>query len=217
MELIGSHPDITCENEIFNYVELFPRCKLLSKAIRLFPMPYLNYRVRKSGASIYGFKLFFFQVLYPEKFLTQLAQDKWKFVHLYRENLLQICLSNIIALRTNHWHRRTGNEVLIKYINIHPDRLLKAIKLRVEWRAKELELMKKHVRISLIYEHDLINASSWQKTADRVFEYLGLPSHKVNSTMKTTYQKPYSEIISNYDELINTVKNSEFAYLLESE
>jgi len=180
-------------------------------------MPYLKYRVNKSGASIYCFKFFFFQVVYPEKFLAQLAHEDWKFVHLYRENILQICLSNIVAMRTNHWHRRTGNEPLIETINIHPNRLLNALKLRTEWRTKELKLIEKYDHISLVYEQDLIHSSSWQQSAEKVFDYIGLPSHEVSAEIKTTYQKPYSELISNYAELITAVKNSAFSHLLKHE
>ncbi len=214
LELIRSHPDITCENEIFNHLKLFPRFKLLSNAISLFPMPYLKYRVRKSDASIYGFKLLFFQVQNPEKLLSQLHHNNWKFVHIHRDNIWQVVLSNIIAMETNHWHSYSENESAPKSIKIKPGRLLKALEIRTNWKIEENKLIEPYDHISINYEKDLKNSNNWQTTADKIFDFLGIESHPVTSTIKPTYQKPYSELIENYHELTELVKNCEYAYLI---
>jgi len=179
-----------------------------------YPLPYAKYCLWKSNRPVYGFKLLFFQVTKPEKFLAQLARRNWKFIHIHRDNIWQIALSNIIAMKTNHWHRHTGNESTPESITIKPERLLKGLKIRTKWRTKEFDLIKLYEHLSINYERDLKDSNNWQATADKIFNYLGLESHPVTSTMKTTYQKPYSELIENYDELTGLVKNSEFAYLL---
>lgn len=200
--------------EIYNPLVLFPKIKPLQYLVSTYPLPYANYRLWKSTKPVYGFKLFFFQVLKPEKFLWQLYRNNWKFIHLHRDNIWQIALSNIIAMKTNHWHRNTGNESTPDSVVIDPDRLFRALKNRTHWQEKENKLIEPYNHLSVNYENGLKNSDNWQLTADNIFSFLGIDGQPVTSTMKTTYQKPYSELIENYDELVRMIKDSEFAYLI---
>jgi len=217
LDMIKSHPEINCETELFNYLELFPNFKPLRNIFRSFPQPYINYRVRKSEKPVYGFKLFFFQVHNPEKCLAQLARNSWKFIHIKRDNLLRQSLSNIIAIETNHWHRKVDNKPNAENIEIKPERLLHVLKNRTAWKFKEKKLIEKHNHITITYEDDLMDKNKWQQTANMVFGYLGVEPIEVNSELKTTYKKPYAELILNYAELQKAVKNSPFSHLLEKD
>ena len=46
-----------------------------------------------------------------------------------------------------------------------------------------------------------MNENLWQQTMTRVFKYLNTYPTTVNTDMKKTYPRPYSEIVENYDEL----------------
>ena len=214
INLLNCHPQIMADQEIYNPLVLFPKIKPLQYLVSTYPLPYANYRLWKSTKPVYGFKLLFFQVQKPEKFLSQLARNNWKFIHIHRDNIWQIALSNIMAMKTNHWHRHTGDESTTETIIIKPERLLNALKTRTQWKTKEFEMIKPYRHLSINYEKDLKDSNNWQATTDKIFNYLGLESHTVTSTMKTTYQKPYSELIENYDELTRLVKGSEFAHLI---
>jgi len=214
INLLNCHPEMKADMEIFNHLTLFPKIKPLQHLFRYYPLPCANYWSWKSKKAVYGFKLFFFQVTKPEKFLAQLARNNWKFIHIHRDNVWQIALSNIIAMKTNHWHRHKGNETTPETITIKPEHLLNELKTRTQWKTKEFVLIKPYEHLSINYEQDLKNNNNWQATAEKIFNFLGLENHPVTSTMKTTYQKPYSDVIENYDELTRLLKDSEFAYLL---
>lgn len=214
VHLLNCHPELMVDFEIYNPVHLPLLLKPLIKVIRRYPLPLANYSLWKSNKPVYGFKLLFFQVQNPEKLLSRLHHNNWKFIHIHRDNIWQIALSNIMAMTTDHWHRHTDNESTPESIAIKPERLLNALKNRTQWKTKEFELIKPYEHLSINYEKDLKNSNNWQATADKIFSYLDLESYLVTSTMKTTYQKPYSELIENYDELTGLVNDSEFAYLL---
>jgi len=217
MDLIKSHPEINCETELFNYLELFPKFKPLRSLFRSFPLPYIYYRAKKTQKAVYGFKLFFFQVHNPEKCLAQLARKNWKFIHIKRQNLLRQSLSNIIAMETNHWHRRVENKPSVEKIEIKPERLLHVLKNRTAWKLKEKKLIEKYNHITITYEDDLMDKDKWQQTANKVFRYLEIDPIEVNSELKKTYKKPYTELILNFAELKKAVQNSPFSYLLEND
>ena len=214
INLLNCHPQILADLEIYNPLHIPALLKPLKNVICGYPMPYANYRMWQTAKPVYGFKLLFFQIQKPEKFLSQLARNNWKFVHIHRDNIWQIALSNIIAMKTNHWHRNTGNESTPESVVIDPDRLFRALKTRTAWKAKENRLIEPYDHLKINYEKDLKNHENWQATSDKMFDFLGLENHPVQSTMQPTYQKPYSELIENYLEITELVKNSEFAYLL---
>lgn len=214
VHLLNCHPELLVDFEIYNRDVLFPNIKTLQFLIRAHPLSYTNYKLWKANKPVYGFKLLFFQVQNPKKLLLQLHRNNWKFIHIYRDNIWQIALSNIIAMETNHWHSYSKNESTPKSIKIKPERLFKELEIRTNWKNKENTLIEPYDHIKINYEKDLKNSNNWQSTADKIFSYLGLESHPVTSTMNTTYQKPYSELIENHDELTGFVNDSEFAYLL---
>jgi G:T-mismatch repair DNA endonuclease (very short patch repair protein) len=215
LELIISHPEILCEGELFNKIYRYVNPKWYLKLLRRVPLLYINHRMRKSDAPVYGFKLFFFQVNYPEKLLKQLYGRGWKFVFIRRKDILAQSLSNIIALETNYWHRRKNENGMKQALTIPPERLLKVLKNRTRWKEKEAKMMRDYEHFTVVYETDLKNKDQWQKTLDKVFEYLGVGSAPVKTNLEKTDPRPYSERIQNFDELIDTVKNSKFAHLLE--
>lgn len=217
LDLLNSHPDICCDTEIFNKNELFPKIKPLQWFYRQNPSWLAQNKLRKSTCPVYGFKLFFFQVHHPAKFLEWLVKNDWKIIHVQRENIFRQSLSNIIALTTNHWHRRSEKSNPEKSIHVDPARLLRVLKNRSRWKLKEKNLLGNYDHITVNYERHLADKTMWQEAANEVFNYLGLPPAAVKTSLKPTYKKPYSEIIENYNELIESVKNSEFAYMLLQE
>jgi LPS sulfotransferase NodH len=216
LELINAHPDINCEGELFNKIYRYVNPKWFLLMLRRFPVLYINHRLKKSDSPVYGFKLFFFQVNDPEKLLKQLNRRGWKFIWIRREDILAQSLSNILALETNHWHRRKNENARQKTLTIPPERLLKVLKNRTRWKIKEQKMIENYDHLPVVYERDLKNKEKWQETLDKVFRYIGVEPVSVKTNLEKTDVRPYSERIENYDELIETMKNSQFAHLLEN-
>lgn len=215
VELLNSHPDICCDGEIFNRLALFPGFKPLQWFFRQNPGLYVRLKTRLAICPVYGFKMFFFQVYHPQPFLRWLVTNNWKIIHVQRENILQQSLSNIVATQTNYWHRRNEESNPNDSIFIDPQKLLKVLNNRILWKNREKKLIQDYEHFTISYEKNLADENNWQPAADDAFEYLGLKTAHVETTLKPTYGKPYASVISNYDELMETVKNSAFAHLLE--
>ena len=169
VHLLNCHPELMVDFEIYNPVHLPLLLKPLIKVIRRYPLPLAKYSLWKANKPVYGFKLLFFQVQNPEKLLSQLHRNNWNFIHIHRDNIWQIALSNIMAMTTHHWHRHTGNESTPESIKIKPERLFKALEIRINWKIKENKMMESYDHISINYEKDLRNSNSWQATVDKIF------------------------------------------------
>lgn len=194
---------------------LFPGFNPLQSFFRQYPELYIRLKLIQAKCPVYGFKLFFFQVYRPQHFLHWLVSNNWKIIHVQRENILQQSISNIVATKTNHWHRRDEESSSKESIFIDPENLLHVLKNRCRWKLKEEKLIQDYDHFVVTYEKHLADEKHWQTAADRAFEHLGLQPVEVVTTLKPTYKKPYAEIISNYEALMKTVKNSEFAHLLD--
>ena len=217
VELLNSHPQVHCDGEIFNKNALFPNFRPLRWLFRENPSWYLQHKAKNSSTPVYGFKMFFFQVHHPEVFLKWLSTSNFKIIHVQRENILQQSLSNIVAMQTNHWHTREEEVDPSGSITIYPEKLMQVLKNRNQWKIKEQNLIKDYNHIKINYEEHLEDDTQWQDAVDKAFRFLGLETCEVETSLKPTYKKPYSQIIKNYSELMQRVKNSDFAYLLDNE
>ena len=165
---------------------------------------------------VYGFNLMFYHLRFPELTLERLLQENWQFIHIIRENLLQIAFSFLIANHTGKWHRQKGETQPGYTVSISPDELEKELGKRIRWRAKELELMRAIPHVKVTYERDLMDSSDWQGACDRIFKDLSIAPHRVNSQMRKTDARTYAEIVSNYAELVEWLKTSPHRGYLEA-
>ncbi|MBK8982178.1 MAG: hypothetical protein IPM38_07610 [Ignavibacteria bacterium] len=209
-ELLNCHPEIYCDVEIFNFI--------YSGSIINFPELYIkscSKRASASGKSVYGFKVKIGQLRFEhkykdyEKILMSLHEQGWKFIHLKRVNLLRHKLSNIITYQTDIFHLRKNDEEFNKKIIIDCKQLLKGIKYGEEVEKTEEENLKNIPHMKIIYEDDLLDNSIFQRTADRVFNFLGINSYPVKSELKRITKENLEDVIENYKEVEKYFMNTE--------
>jgi len=210
-ELINCHSEIYCDLEIFN----FEYCK---SRVR-FPLMYINScskRATLKNKPVYGFKVKIAQLKLEHRYknyeyiLQRLNADGWKFIYLKRENFLRHQLSNYYAAETKTFHLKKSESSPDIKIKVDFKELYESVKFAEEIERTEEENLNGIRHLKLVYEKDLLDNSIHQKTADKVFDYLGLKSTTVSTEFKKITKENLEDIILNYDEVYRYFENTEY-------
>ena len=212
LDLIGSHPDIYRESEIFNR-------KVAARLI--WPKRYLRARASLSPKPVYGCKMKIYQMTEdqriedPRRFMLDLHAEGWKVIHLMREDLFRKALSLVVAeTRGQFLDRRQDSRTGVSSIRIEPARLAEAMRERRDADEAELAALEGISHVRVVYEGDLLEARKHQAVSDRVFAYLGLESAPVETQYVRTSRKNVSDYVSNYAEVHEYLSGTEFASCL---
>jgi hypothetical protein len=152
----------------------------------------------------------------PNGCLRSWHKEGWKMIHLVRRNILRMHLSAILAKSRNVYLLYKGQPALpLNKLNLDCAQLLEQLRAK-ENQAREDELVLKGLfPLRLTYEDDLLNESSHQKTANKVFAFLGLDSVPVKTEYLRTTPSALSEFIENHEEVYHALATSEFAHYLD--
>ena len=209
LDLIGSHPEVDCESEVFNR-------KVAWRL--LWPDRYLRARADMGRRKAYGCKMKIYQMTDdqgiedPHRFLLDLHAEGWKVIHLVREDLFRKALSLVVAeTRGQFLDRRNEGGAGLGELRIDPDRLVEAMRERREADEQESAALEGIPHVRVTYERDLQDPALHQATSDRVLEYLGLPSAPVETRYVRTSRSHPSEFVTNYAEVFEAVARTEFA------
>lgn len=212
-DLLNCHPDIFCEDEIFH--------KNLVRRKLFFPMLYIRGQTVKVKEKNYGFQLKPLHLIKstfisPEKIMTTLHKNGWKIIYLQRRNLLRQVISIMIGMQRQQWHG-TQKEPFVKYnFFIDSKKLIKEIQRRENLTLQQKKMLA-HISSNFErnYEDDLLKSEQHQKTADRVFEYLGLDSVPVKTKLIKASSDRLSDMIVNYEEIVSTISKTKYAKFLD--
>lgn len=215
-ELLNSHPNISCDGELFNKDTLYIPNKYLLEAAQYFPLPYIIYRQLIHRNRVYGFTLFIHHVKRIGRRIKYLSDRNWKIVYIRRVDTLHQSFSNIVAQETAIWHRRKDEEKEIPefQLTISKERLFHQLRVRERWLEKERKVLDGLPFFEVVYEDMLKDNTCWQETMQHVFGFLGVDNAPVSSGLLKSYPKPYADIVTNYEELVKSVKNSPYSYML---
>lgn len=211
LDLIGSHPAVYCESEIFNR-------KVAARLLK--PWDYLHARADLSPKPAYGCKMKIYQMTDdqgiedPHRFLLDLHAGGWKIIHLVREDLFRKALSLVVAETRGQFLDRRSGGTGVDSIAIDPVRLEAAMRERRRADEAELEALQGIPHFRVTYEGDLLDAASHQAVSDRVLDYLGLESAPVETRFVKTSHGHVSEYVSNYPEVHEYLSRTEFASCL---
>lgn len=215
VNLLKSHPEVYCDYELFNQGLLKKKPLWKRQMIYKLPMQFLCYRRVRNPKPIVGFKLLCYQYRTNERRLRSLFSGDWKIIHLQRKDVFRQVISGFVARETGIWMKTASVKQPDKTFRLNPENLITAIRDKLENREFEVRQIEKVDHIRLVYEEDLLYSDRWQKTIERVFAYLGTDYAPVQSFTERISARPYSSLIENYEELLEAVKKSEFASILE--
>ena len=145
-------------------------------------------------------------------------------VHMIRRNTLHQALSLDIAKARNVYHNYGGKKFDGK-VQLDPESLLG----HARWVATEVEAFRELASglnyLEVFYEDiaadcaevDAEGRIQGNKALPRVAEFLGVPCEfHAPATISKVINRPYSEIIENYDEIVSALKKSEFKKLADT-
>lgn len=206
-QLLDSHPDVTCDREVLAKKVLFPR----------------NYFLRlagKSSSRAYGAKLLSYQMVLvqnfsdPRIFLEALVQDGVQLVHLTRDTFAQT-VSLTRAQQSRQYHIRKGDAAgPARTSAIEPGEFLR----RLRWNDALLEYETASLRnlpyLTLSYETDLATREAQARSAQRVFEAIGVSGHETSSDLRKSLPSDPRQALDNYDEIRRRVIAEGLEHLL---
>ncbi len=213
MDLLNSHPDIRCDGELLYYPLPLPRTLI-------------DIRSRICRKQLYGFKLKLYQLSekrlfrIPENYLGHLVHEGWKIISIKRSNILKQLISLYYAKATRLFHRRKKHPENYepRKITLAPDFIMRQLKNRQKLTDRENALLRDLPVHSVSYERDLLLPGSHQKTLDAVFDYLSVSGVTVKSNLLKNLPYRMDQILKNYDEIYQTIRNSEFkSFLMEGD
>jgi LPS sulfotransferase NodH len=211
VSLLDSHPQVKCDSQILADEVLFPRRFIEGRAVR----------ARYEGARAYGFKLHVNEITDvqrlgdAEKYLRSLLRRGDKIYRLRRRNLLKQVLSfaratqSIYHLTVGAAHPRAGP------LELDPADVLAGLIV-----TERLERLADHVlagltHTTLVYEDDLADLPSQQRTLDRMFEEMGVSRFEVHPAIVPTSPARIRDAVSNYDAVAAVIGQTRFAKFLE--
>lgn len=214
---LNSHPDIFCEREIF-----------MDKNLP-FDHQVANYKRMMRGKSfifrpkVYGFKVKIYQLTIQEKiqdpteFLSYAHSTGWKVLFLYRENLFEHVLSNLVAENLRQYHFSVSEDKR-KYkqlkLFIDTTELIDRMQFREGCRQDEERSLADIPHFRVQYEE---LAHSTQSVCSNIFEYLGVCDHLSSTVIQKTNTKKYSELISNFNEVTEVLLENNYDHYLSKE
>jgi len=210
IDLLNSHPQIYCEGEI-----LHP-----NRVNKLFSLPlYIKGRTARIEKNVvHGFKVDINQIkrqkIEPQPFLSHLHHKNWKIIYLQRRNLLLQAISLHIAIARNQWSDTSATPLINSKFTIDSDQLIQNIQKRESCCLEEREVLAQLPHITICYDDELLKAEQHQKTADRIFEYLGVDSVPVQTNLARTSTDNLSDFLENYDEIISVLNKTKYAKFL---
>lgn len=206
VSLLSSHPDIYCHNDRF----------ILDRP-RLSPYGLMDGLSRSRSVRCFGAQLPIYRIAQnPNTLYARMHSEGWQFLHLRRENLFRQSVSALVAKARGSFHRYRGEASRTGPFRIDPEALVHKMAEKAALVDRELKALDRYPFQAVIYERDLENANSHQRTADRLFDWLGLPPVAVETNLVRTGHTDLSTQISNFDEIVGVVAQSPYARHLES-
>jgi LPS sulfotransferase NodH len=154
----------------------------------------------------YGFKLHTKlhgdQLIHTDHFLTTVAQQGWKIIHLQRARLFNQIISGFLANQTGRYFGGQQPPEAPVQLTFPVTDFVKRVEQSDAIRRQQQTLLATIPHLSLIYEQDLADQANWVQTVARICDYLAIPATSaVTSTVQKPWQRAHAELIVNYAEL----------------
>jgi len=225
-DLLNSHQHIRSFNEPFlisKYqpfweIEGFPNFSLF-KSMERGARPWVTFQYLKAmnlysnAFDAVGFKLMYNQLLMFPEIMLKMIKDRYRIVHLIRQNALDLCISYQKARKLQKCHT---TETLPKFsVNLDAGsivRKLNKIQNKVILARTLLSLSGLEV-IEIDYE---ALVSRHVKTILDILEFIKVRDAPIELTShyKKISRGNYKEKIENYDEIVEVLKNTKFKHLI---
>ena len=216
VDLLNSHPQINCEDEIFN------RQRHLFGRKIIWPYRFLKGMAVLRKQQVFGFKVKIYQLtkhqkMTPKDFLDHLEKQHYKIIYLRRNNFLEHALSGLTAKQTKQYHLFEGDADQTQQFEFSATELERKMQRRSALQKQELALLDGRKYFEVVYDQDLKIQDQHQAICERIFTFLGLEKVKVNTNLKKVIRKKPAEQLSNFVQLQNYFSNTNFASFFQED
>ena len=209
VSLLNTHPHVRCYGELFHANQWQGWLKhLFHRWVKRHPQIYLGYKMGLGRRPVSGFKLMVNQNEKLDNLLAQLVTDNWRVIHLRRSNLWARSISAAMLQTTGISHNRVASARSLDKIFLDPEILLSKLKHSTYMEEREAARMQGVSCLELVYEDDLEDPAAWPITGQKLIEYLRLPPAPMKSNLVKTWDRPYSELIANYADLVDFARQN---------
>jgi hypothetical protein len=132
-------------------------------------------------------------------------------IHLWREDLLRVLVSDQIAARVKSWNVFVGEPLpeQPEPFAINPDRCRAEFEQLIRWRQRASQWFPAQPFLDLEYERDIAN--NFDRSMVRVFDFLGIPAVPVVKRLLKLARRTPREQLSNFSELAAAFSETPFA------
>ena len=211
-DLLNSHPQIECEDEILKTWRDFPFLFVRGSAAR----------ARRRGFSAYGFKLNTVSTkLMPvredilDRFVRQLAASGFMFIRLRRRNVVRQALSVLRAAETVY-HQRGPGASTAGPIHVDVAQLFQLIAMLERHDEVIGKIVDSHSAREFWYEYDLEDAAAQQATVDRIAAHLEIDPAPVSTDLRRFAPARLEEAVTNFDEIAEHLRSTKYEQFLEA-
>jgi LPS sulfotransferase NodH len=208
VDLLNNHPEIQCDGELFSSDWKHSRRVWSRRLLRSFPIPYLQLRAATCKDPAYGFKVLHYQTHHQRGLLGRLHQRGWQIIHLRRAQLWSQAVSDQLAIQTKRYHRTHHDPVHTDQIRIEPAAILHKIDSLKRQSHDETRTLEGILHLRIEYERDLVDDSVRDLTLSRIHVMLGVSASPGASVFLPTYDRPMHQVVANYQEIVDCVRNS---------
>jgi LPS sulfotransferase NodH len=233
VDALNSHPRIAAYGELFvpgareregeygsrdrplftSYAETDGRSRsrvgLLRKRIA-----YLNAVYGRDDVDCVGFKLIYKQATLNPGVLAYLSLRRAKVVHLIRSNVLDSVISWETARARRLFHARQGDDVKPAKVELDAAALLD----RLDYHEYAITVARGWIRnLRLPYTETFYEELTGPKRDEklaRILSFLGVEPSALGSDLVRMNPTEHSELLTNYDEIRDTLRGSRFEWML---
>lgn len=213
--LLKSHPDIFCDEELLNLRFLSKYPQLVSKQCMKHPQAFIRYRMLKNPHKIYGFKLMSGQHDAMPSIVSKLHEAGWKFIFLTRKNKIKQAFSWAIAAQTDQWVRWKFREPPNAKYRVDPGHLVRELDGQMRRDRMETQWIQNIPHLKIVYEDDLFDREKWGTTMERVFKFLNTYFVHADANNRIVDPRPDQVKIINFDEIISSLKAQGYENLVD--
>jgi hypothetical protein len=199
--LINSHPDATCEGELFS-----PTARLLADVLRRRTISFRNSRkadvasylqsgLHKKRGSAVGFKMPYLSLVEHPDARDAFEALGYRVIRLSRDNLLDQYISFKLAVINSAWRSDRGS-ITVNRFKAEPAEVEEAFLKWTSWDLELARMVETLPSLHVTYEQ-LVDGSG----LPRCLEFLNLRKVSLDSPFRRQRSGTQSEIIENYGQL----------------
>lgn len=207
VDLLNCIPDTHCDREI------------LGRKV-VFPLRWVNAQRKAQPSQHYGFKVKIYQLtdtqqIDPRRFLSELHEQGWQGIYLWRRDVVRQILSNFTLARDRQSQYVGADRPKTQAVWVNPQTVLYGIEGRAALWEQERAALAGVDFHEVVYEDDLLSPESHQATLGALTSYLGLPHAQAKTDRHKINVGPLRELIQNYDEIAEVLQPTRWAEYLD--